>query len=168
MRIRDIIVGEDYAVTVPRKRELASDAERQLADHSLTAAVVLASSELLYNLPPGQHPRWGFRARVVAKSLPHGKTDLGVMVQFTYRTGWRDEAPERTEARVIHASRVKATWDDWLLDKAAWELERERAWDRFMRKLEERRARGELTELDKRLEERNRQEIARRLERGIT
>jgi hypothetical protein len=127
VKIRDITVGEDYCVTVPRKRELASDAERQLADHSLTASVVLERSDLLYNFPTGQHPTWGFRARVVAKSLPCGKTDLGVMVEFAYRIGARDDAPERTETRVIHASRVLATWDDWLLDKAARELERERA-----------------------------------------
>jgi hypothetical protein len=76
MRIRDIIVGEDYCVTVPRKRELASDAEQQLADHSLTASVVLASSELLYNLPPGQHPRWGFRARVWPRACPTARPTL--------------------------------------------------------------------------------------------
>jgi hypothetical protein len=127
VRIRDISVGEDYCVTVPRKRELASDAERQLADRSLTASVVLEDSRLLYHFPRGQHPTWGFKARVVAKSLPHGKTDLGVMVEFTYRTSARGDAPEQTESRVIHAGRVLATWDDWLLDKAARKLERERA-----------------------------------------
>jgi hypothetical protein len=129
--------------------------------------VVLEDSRLLYHFPRGQHPTWGFRARVVAKSLPHGKTDLGVMVEFTYRIDLDEDAPQRIGTRVIHASRVLATWDDWLLDKAAWELERERAWDRVVRKLEERRARGELTELDKRLEERNQQEIARRRQRGL-
>jgi hypothetical protein len=168
VKIRDIIVGEDYAVTVRRKRELASGAERQLAAESLTAAVVLGDSELLYHFPRGQHPTYGFKAQVVAKSLPHGRTDLGVMVEFTYRIGWPDDAPERTETRVIHASRVLATWDNWLLRKAALELERERAMARRARELEQRRARGELTELDKRLEERNRQEIARRRERGLT
>jgi hypothetical protein len=167
VKIRDITVGEDYAVTVPRKRELANDAERQLADHSLTASVVLEDSELLYHFPRGQHPAYGFRARVVAKSLPHGKTDLGVMVEFTYRIGGWDDAPERSETRVIHASRVLATWDDWLLHKAARELDSERAIARLEQRLAERRARGELTELDKRLEERNRQEIARRRERGL-
>jgi hypothetical protein len=146
VKIRDIIMGEDYRVTVPRRRELASDAERQLADHSLTASVVLEDSLLLYHFPVGQHPTWGFRARVVTKSLPCGKTDLGVMVEFTYRIGWRDDDPERTETRVIHASRVLATWDDWLLDKAARELERERARAHRAQESEQRCARGESTE----------------------
>ena len=128
MRIRDITVGADYAVTVPRKRELANDAERCLADKSLWVAVTLERSDLLYYFPKGQHPTYGFKARVLAKSLPHGKADLGVMVEFTYRIDLDDDAPQRTDTRVIHASRVLATWDDWLLRKAALELERERAW----------------------------------------
>jgi hypothetical protein len=146
VKIRDITVGEDYCVTVPRKRELASDAERQLAGHSLTASVVLEDSRLLYHFPRGQHPTWGFKARVLAKSLPRGKTDLGVMVEFTYRIDLDEDAPQRTDTRVIHASRVLATWDDWLLDKAARQLEWERARARRAEELEQRRAGGEPTE----------------------
>jgi hypothetical protein len=46
----------------------------------------------------------------------------------------------------IQASRVLATWDDWLLDKAARELEWERARARRAKELEQRRAGGEPTE----------------------
>jgi hypothetical protein len=73
VKIRDIIVGEDYCVTVPGKRELASDAERQLADHSLTASVVLetagccTTSHAASTRPGGSGRGWWPRACRIAR-----------------------------------------------------------------------------------------------------
>lgn len=114
MRLRDIEVGADYAVTLPRKLPL-TDAERWQRDQNPHPFRSLDYDDafLRYSFPVGQHHAYGFRATVVAKGVPSGKTTQGVTVTFTYRTKLDDDAPEATDTRTIHTSRVLEPWADF-------------------------------------------------------
>ena len=81
-------------------------------------------------------------ALVIATGLPHGKTDLGVLVEFPHRVprrlppsvgaGWATDpasgevvSDERMASVVLHPARVVKQWDEYELGVAVMRHEHE-------------------------------------------